>query len=89
SCSVTAVNDALTEAAEGKLSGVLGVTTEPLASCDFNGESCSGVVDASQTQVAGERLVKVLIWFDNEWAYANRLLDISQYMGSLVQQRMP
>ena len=41
------------------------------------------MVDASQTQVAGDRLVKILVWFDNEWAYAQRLLDIVQYVGAL------
>ena len=83
SCDATAVNGALMAAAESSLMGVLGIATEPLASCDFNGESCSGVVDASQTQVAGDRLVKILVWFDNEWAYAQRLLDIVQHVGAL------
>ena len=83
SCDATAVNGALMAAAESSLMGVLGIATEPLASCDFNGESCSGVVDASQTQVAGDRLVKILVWFDNEWAYAQRLLDIIQHVGAL------
>jgi len=81
-----AVNDALAEAASGALSGILGYTTEPLASCDFNGEMCSGVVDASQTQVSGQHLLKVLVWFDNEWAYANRLLDIAQQLSRLAQK---
>lgn len=83
SCHAAAVNGALSAAAESSLIGVLGVATEPLASCDFNGESCSGVVDASQTQVAGDHLVKILVWFDNEWAYAQRLLDIIQHVGAL------
>ena len=82
-CDVRAVNTALAAAAQGQLAGILGITYEPLASCDFNGESCSGVVDASQTQVAGGRLVKVLVWFDNEWAYANRLLDIARQLDAL------
>lgn len=76
-CNQSTVNAALAEAATGALAGILGFTTEPLASCDFARESCSSIVDASQTQVSGDRLVKVLIWFDNEWAYANRLLDIA------------
>ena len=83
SCDASGVNGALMAAAESSLMGVLGIATEPLASCDFNGESCSGVVDASQTQVAGDRLVKILVWFDNEWAYAQRLLDIIQHVGAL------
>lgn len=85
-CDAASVNHALVAAAEGGLAGILGIATEPLASCDFNGESCSGVVDASQTQVAGDRLVKVLVWFDNEWAYAQRLLDIVQYVGTLIKR---
>ena len=83
SCDASGVNGALMAAAKSSLMGVLGIATEPLASCDFNGESCSGVVDASQTQVAGDRLVKILVWFDNEWAYAQRLLDIIQHVGAL------
>lgn len=70
-----AVNAALSEAAEGFLDGVLGYTEEPLASCDFNHDPRSGIVDASQTRVSQQKLVKVLIWFDNEWGYANRMLD--------------
>jgi len=70
-----AVNAVLSEAAEGFLDGVLGYTEEPLASCDFNHDPRSGIVDASQTRVSQQKLVKVLIWFDNEWGYANRMLD--------------
>lgn len=82
-CTAKDVNDALASAASRGLNGVLGFTTAPLASCDFNGEICSSVVDASQTQVSANRLVKVLIWFDNEWAYANRLIDIALRIGVL------
>ena len=85
-CDSASVNQALVAAAESSLAGILGIATEPLASCDFNGESCSGVIDASQTQVAGDRLVKVLVWFDNEWAYAQRLLDIVQHVGTLIKR---
>lgn len=70
-----AVNAALESAANGSLDGVLGYTEEPLASCDFNHDPRSGIVDASQTRVSQQKLVKVLIWFDNEWGYANRMLD--------------
>ena len=72
---IAAVNAALAEAANGPLYGVLGYTEEPLASCDFNHDPRSGIVDASQTKVSQQKLVKVLIWFDNEWGYANRMLD--------------
>ena len=63
-------------AAERRLQGILGYTEEPLASCDFNHDPHSGIVDASQTRVAGKRLVKLLVWFDNEWGYANRMIDV-------------
>lgn len=74
---VAAVNRALQAASEGALQNILGYTEEPLASCDFNHDARSGIVDASQTRVSGQ-LVKVLVWFDNEWAYANRMLDIAR-----------
>ena len=70
-----AVNQALAMAAEGQFAGVLGYTEAPLASCDFNHDPRSGIVDASQTRVSQHKLIKVLIWFDNEWGYANRMLD--------------
>jgi D-erythrose 4-phosphate dehydrogenase len=80
---VEAINAALKLAAASYFSGVLGYTTELLASCDFNHDARSCIVDSSQTRVSGKRLVKVLIWFDNEWAYANRMLDVASYWGSL------
>lgn len=73
------INAILRQAAEGELAGILGYTEEPLASCDFIHDARSGIVDASQTRVSGARLLKVLTWFDNEWAYANRMLDIALY----------
>lgn len=78
--SVAQVNEALTEAAGSSLSGILGVTTELLASCDFNGDSRSGIIDAAQTRVSGGRTVNLLVWFDNEWAFANRMLDLALLM---------
>ena len=71
------VNRTLKHAAENRFNGVLGYTEELLASCDFNHDKRSGVVDAGQTRVASRRLAKVLIWFDNEWGYANRMLDVA------------
>ena len=80
---VESVNRALSDAAQSAFEGVLGYTEEPLASCDFNHDARSSIVDASQTRVSGTRLVKVLTWFDNEWAYANRMLDVARYWASL------
>ncbi|MBK7730330.1 MAG: erythrose-4-phosphate dehydrogenase [Gammaproteobacteria bacterium] len=76
------VNTILREAAQGALAGILGYTEEPLASCDFNHDPRSGIVDASQTRVGGRRLLKVLTWFDNEWGYANRMLDVALYWAA-------
>ena len=78
-----AINRVLRDAAQSGFSGVLGYTEELLASCDFNHDPRSSVVDANQTRVSGKRLVKVLTWFDNEWGYANRMLDVARYWGSL------
>lgn len=77
------VNAILCEAVAQQSFEILGYTEEPLASCDFNHDSRSAIVDASQTRVGGKRLVKVLLWFDNEWAYANRMLDILLYWRQL------
>lgn len=78
------VNTALAEAAAGSFDGVLGYTEEPLASCDFNRDPRSSIIDACQTRVSGSRLVKVLTWFDNEWGYANRMLDVAKYWTTLA-----
>jgi D-erythrose 4-phosphate dehydrogenase len=80
---VAQVNAILATAAARDFCSVLGYTEEPLASCDFNHDPRSSIVDASQTRVSGKRLVKVLTWFDNEWGYANRMLDVAGYWSSL------
>lgn len=72
------VNQVLKEAANGPLKGILGYTDELLASSDFNHDSHSGVVDGGQTRVTRGTMVKVLCWFDNEWGFASRMLDVSQ-----------
>ena len=74
---IDAVNQILKSASENGLSGVLGYTEEPLASSDFNHDRRSAIVDGSQTLVSGKRLVKVFTWFDNEWGFANRMLDVA------------
>lgn len=71
------INQIIQAEANGRYSGLLGYTEEPLASCDFVHDSHSGVVDAGQTRVARGRLAKMLVWFDNEWGYANRMLDVA------------
>lgn len=78
-----AVNALLREASHGRLAGRLGYTEEPVASVDFNHDPRSGIVDATQTRVAGGRLVKLLCWFDNEWGFANRMLDVAGHLAAL------
>ena len=79
------VNQILQQAATGPLAGILGYTEEPLASCDFNHDPRSGIVDASQTRVSQNKLVKVLIWFDNEWGYANRMVELVNHWFSTAR----
>lgn len=59
---------------------ILGCSDQPLASIDFNHDSRSGIVDITQTRISGDRLLKLFVWFDNEWAYANRMLDVAAHM---------
>jgi glyceraldehyde 3-phosphate dehydrogenase len=76
------VNAALREASEGYLKGILGYSEEPLVSKDYEGDSRSSVVDALSTTVIGGRLAKVLAWYDNEWGFSKRLVDLTSYVGS-------
>ncbi len=69
------VNSLFRRAAEDRLAGVFGYTELPLVSCDFNHDARSAVVDGNQTSVNGGSLINVMAWFDNEWGYANRMLD--------------
>jgi erythrose-4-phosphate dehydrogenase len=77
------VNEVLRHAAENELAGILAFTQEPHASVDFNHDPHSGVVDATQTRVSDGSLVKLLIWFDNEWGFANRMLDTALQLKNL------
>jgi glyceraldehyde 3-phosphate dehydrogenase len=70
-----AVNQALKQAAQTDLKGILEVTDEPLVSSDFNHHPASSIVDAALTKVSGGTLVKVSSWYDNEWGFSNRMLD--------------
>ncbi|SQH75418.1 D-erythrose 4-phosphate dehydrogenase [Shewanella benthica] len=74
------VNQVLRDAAKGLYKGILGYTNEPLVSCDFNHDPRSSIVDGTQTRVSAGHLVKLLLWCDNEWGFANRMLDTSLEM---------
>ena len=78
--SAAEINRVLRLAAEtGPLQGLLAYTELPHASCDFNHDAHSAIVDGSQTRVSGPRLVNLLAWFDNEWGFANRMLDVAEH----------
>jgi len=79
--SVEDVNNAFTNAANGYMKGILGVDTEKRVQSDFNGETISSVVPLDTTQVVGGNMVKVLAWYDNEWGYSCRLVDMALHIG--------
>ena len=74
-------NQALREASEGKMRGLLGITSEELVSMDFKGDERSSIIDGLSTMVAGENLLKVIAWYDNEWGYSCRVADLAAYMA--------
>jgi glyceraldehyde 3-phosphate dehydrogenase len=78
---VEEVNAALKAAAEGPLKGILEYCEAPLVSHDFNGNPASSIIDALTTNVIGGNMVKVISWYDNEWGYSNRLLDLVRYVA--------
>jgi glyceraldehyde 3-phosphate dehydrogenase len=81
--SVTAeqVNHAFRQAAAGRMKGILGVSDEPLVSVDYKGDPRSSVVDALSTMVVQDNLVKVIAWYDNEYAYACRVIDLALFIA--------
>lgn len=78
--SIEAVNEALRIASEGELKGILGYSDEPLVSTDYRGDKRSSIVDGLSTDVLGERMLKIIAWYDNEWGYAERVVDLCAYM---------
>jgi len=71
------VNAALREAANGPLKGIMAVCDEPLVSCDFKGTNVSSSIDSALTMVMGDDMVKVVAWYDNEWGYTQRVVDLT------------
>lgn len=76
------VNEALRKAAEGELKGILNYSEEPLVSVDYNGDPHSSTIDALSTMVLEGNMVKVVSWYDNEWGYSNRVVDLASYIAS-------
>ncbi|ASS75971.1 type I glyceraldehyde-3-phosphate dehydrogenase [Tumebacillus algifaecis] len=82
------VNAALKEAADGPLKGILGFTDEPLVSIDFVGDARSSIVDGLSTMVVGEKTVKVIAWYDNEWGYSERVVDLARLVGKKLTEKV-
>ena len=84
---VEQVNDAFKKAAQSNFyQGILGVSEEPLVSRDFIGNSYSGIVDLPLTKVVGGNLIKVMVWYDNEWGYSNRLVELVADVGYYLKR---
>lgn len=79
------VNEAFRKAAAGSLAGILGVSDEPLVSIDYLGDTRSSIVDLELTQVIGDTLVKVCSWYDNEWGYSCRMVDVLSLIARHMQ----
>lgn len=76
------VNDVFKKAAQGPLKGILAFSDEPLVSIDYVGHPASSIIDGLSTISIGDRTVKVLAWYDNEWGYSMRVLDVARMVGS-------
>lgn len=81
---VTQVNDAFKNA---DLSGVLDVEEAPLVSVDFNTNPHSAIIDSQSTMVMGQNKVKVIAWYDNEWGYSNRVVEVADKIGQLIDDK--
>jgi glyceraldehyde 3-phosphate dehydrogenase len=82
SVTIDDVNDAFRAAADGELKGILGYSEDPLVSMDLKGDERSSIVDGPLTNVIGENMVKVVAWYDNEWGYSCRVVDLAEYLMS-------
>ncbi len=81
---VESINKALKEASENKLKGILGYSDEPLVSIDYKGDSRSSIVDALSTMVIDEKMAKIMAWYDNEWGYSCRTVDLVEYIAKMM-----
>ncbi|OCA91353.1 type I glyceraldehyde-3-phosphate dehydrogenase [Bacillus sp. FJAT-27225] len=81
------VNAAFIEASNRELKGILSFTDEPLVSVDFNTNPHSAIIDGLSTMVMGSKKVKVLAWYDNEWGYSSRVVDLAKFVASQISQQ--
>ena len=78
---VEQVNEVMEAAAQGPMKGVIEYSDLPLVSIDYRGHDCSSIVDASLTMVMGGDMVKVIAWYDNEWGYSQRVVDLAEVVA--------
>ena len=88
SVSIEEINQCLLQASKTNLQGIMGYTEAPLVSIDFNHDPRSCIIDGTQTRVSDGHLVKLLVWCDNEWGFANRLLDTTFYVTQLAKKSL-
>ncbi|WP_430784858.1 glyceraldehyde-3-phosphate dehydrogenase [Virgibacillus flavescens] len=86
SVTVEDVNNAFQQAAAKELNGIVKYSTEPLVSIDYTTTEYSAIVDGLSTMVMEDNKIKVLAWYDNEWGYSKRVLDLAKYVGSYLNQ---
>ena len=79
---VEQVNKLFKEASEGSMKGILGYSEKPLVSVDYNTDPRSSIVDGLSTMKVGDNLLKVIAWYDNEWAYSNRVVELAKYIAT-------
>jgi glyceraldehyde 3-phosphate dehydrogenase len=79
--SVDDINNEMSKASKGPMKGVLDINSAPLVSSDFNHNPHSSIFDTTQTQLIGKKMARVMSWYDNEWGFANRMLDVAKAMG--------
>lgn len=83
---VEEINKAFKRAAQGPMEGILGYSEEPLVSIDYKGDNRSSIVDGLSTLVMGDNMVKVVSWYDNEWAYSCRTVDLVNYVSNKMKE---
>ena len=83
---VEQVNEAVREAAQGAQAGIIEYNTDPIVSTDIIGNPHSSIFDAAATQVLDGNLVKVMSWYDNEWGYSNRVVDLIERLGEIIEK---
>ena len=88
STSVDEINQVLREAADGELKGILAYSDEQLVSIDFNHNAHSSIVDTTFTRSVNPQMHKILAWYDNEWGYSNRILDLIAHVAGVRKEAL-